>query len=73
MRRHVEVVMTGKLMPGTSVSFVVPKYDFPEGSNIFLSFNYAWELDRGERVRDEARHHVYFISGYLPAWPEARP
>jgi hypothetical protein len=71
IRMHVDVVNRGnKLLPGKTVSFTVPRGDFPKGSNIFLLFEYAWELDQDNRFPGEADHRAYFISGHLPQWPQ---
>jgi hypothetical protein len=68
-RRHIDVVTKGKLMPGRSVSFTVPREDFPKGSLISVMFNFSWELVREERLPKEARHRTYFNSSDLPDWP----
>jgi hypothetical protein len=70
VRNRVDVVSTGKLMPGKTLSFVVPRRDFPRGSEIYVEFNFSWELDQGERVRREAVHRAYFLSSDLPSWPQ---
>jgi hypothetical protein len=68
-KRHFDVVTVGKLLPGKSVSFTVPREDFPKNSEIFVEVDYSWELVKGERVRNEAVHRTYFLSSALPAWP----
>jgi len=69
-RKHIDVVTGGKLLPGKSVSFTVPREDLVKGSAIFIEFNYSWEMVKGERVRDEVVHRSYFIISDLPRWPE---
>ena len=68
-RLHSDTVWTRKLMPGKTVSFVVPKEDFPKGSEIYVRFNFSWELKQGDTVRYEAMHRAYFLSSNLPNWP----
>jgi len=70
VRNHVDVVSTSKLMPGKTLRFVVPRRDFPRGSEIYVEFNFSWELDHGERVRRESVHRAYFLSSNLPPWPQ---
>jgi hypothetical protein len=71
VRKHVDVVMrNNKLMPGKNLSFVVPRTDFPTGSEIYVEFNFSWELAQGEIVRHEAVHRAYFLASCLPAWPK---
>jgi hypothetical protein len=70
IRRHTDIVTKGKLMPGGSVSFTVPREDFPKNSVISLTFNYSWELMREERLPRESRHRAYFNPKDLPAWPQ---
>ena len=60
----------GKLLPGKSVNFTVPQEDFPKCSQLFVDFDFSWELSRGERLRDEVVHRTYFLSIDLPRWPE---
>jgi hypothetical protein len=69
-RRHIDVVTTRKLMPGKSVSFAVPREDLPKYSELFIAFNFSWELTKGNRLRDEVVHRAYFLSIDLPRWPE---
>jgi hypothetical protein len=69
LRRHVEVVASGKLLPGKTVSFTVPQEDFLKNSEIFVRFDFSWELSQGERDSDEAVHRAYFRSNQLPRWP----
>ena len=68
-RRHLDVVTGGKLLPGKTVSFTVPQEDFPKDSEIFVEFDFSWELVKGERVRNEAVHRAYFFSNDLH-WPQ---
>jgi hypothetical protein len=68
-RMYVDVVSRGKLMPGKTVSLIVPREDFPKGSQIYVGFNFSWELRTDDRFRDEAVHRAYFLSSDLPAWP----
>jgi hypothetical protein len=69
VRRHVDVVTTGRLSPGKAVSFTVPREDFSKISRIYVEFDFSWELDQGERDNDEAVHRAYFRSNQLPRWP----
>lgn len=68
-RRHTEVVETSKLMPGKTVSFVVPREDFPKGSNIFVRFWFSWEVSPEKGYGEEVEHRTYFYLRYLPNWP----
>ena len=68
--RHLDVVTEGKLLPGKSVNFTVPQEDFPKYSQLFVEFDFSWELSKGERLRDEVVHRAYFLSIDLPRWPE---
>ncbi len=63
-----DVVSQGKVMPGKTVSFVVARRDFPTSSAIYVEFNFAWELNQGEIVRDEVVHRAYFLTNRLPPW-----
>lgn len=72
-RGHTSVVTTGKLLPGRSISFLVPFEDFPKGSAIFLEFDYSWELIKGNRDRNEAVHRAYFLASDLPRWLDSEP
>jgi hypothetical protein len=67
--RHVDVVTSGLLSPGRTVSFTVPRGDFPKNTRIYVEFGFSWELDHGERDSDEAVHRAYFRSNQLPRWP----
>jgi hypothetical protein len=69
-RRHIDVVTTRKLMPGKSLSFTVPRSDLPKYSELFVGFNFSWELTNAGRLRDEVIHRAYFLSIALPGWPE---
>jgi hypothetical protein len=71
-RRYVDTVDTGKLMPGRTLSLVVPRGDFPKGSKIYIEFYFSWETKNGERISDEAVHRAYFLSSELPEWPRSR-
>src|SRR5215208_2120158 len=42
LRRHVEQVADVKLLPGRAVSFTVPREDFPEGSSLYVIYNFSW-------------------------------
>jgi hypothetical protein len=68
-RGHTDTVWTRKLMPGKTISFVVPKEDFPKRSEIYVEFSFSWELNQGRPVRYEATHRAYFLSNKLPVWP----
>ena len=70
-RKHVDVVTSGTLLPGKTVSFVVPKEDLPEASKVYVEFEFSWELDEGKTVTDEVVHRAYFRSRDLPTWPKA--
>ena len=69
-RRHLDVVTERKLLPGKTVTFTVPREDFPPYSKIFVEVGFLWELVKGERVRDEVVHRAYFLSIDLPRWPQ---
>jgi hypothetical protein len=63
-----DMVVTDKLSPGKSISFVVPRDHLPEGGKIYVEFNYPWELISGRPVHSqELTHRVYFSSTDLPA------
>jgi hypothetical protein len=66
IRRHVDVVTEGRVMPGKSVSFTAPREDFPEKGSIYVRFEYSWERKSGRALRGEAQHRAYFRSGALP-------
>ena len=68
--RHLDVVTRGKLLPGKTITFTVPREDFPKNSQLFVEFDFSWELSKGERLRDEAVHRAYFLSIDMPRWPE---
>jgi len=68
-RMHVDVVTRGELLSGKTVSFVIPRENLPKKSEIYVEFNFSWELSKGERVRHEAVHRAYFLSSDLPPWP----
>lgn len=67
---RIDVVSQGKLMPGESLSFLVPRREFPNGSQIYVEFNFSWELNEGETVRREVVHRAYFLTSDLPPWPQ---
>jgi hypothetical protein len=66
-RMYTSVVFGRKLMPGKTLSFVVPRGDLPEGSQIYVTFYFSWEEYRG---RYEPDHRAYFLVSRLPAWPK---
>ena len=70
-RSYVDDVSSGKLMPGRTLSLIVPRENFPEHSQINVEFNFLWEFSNDDRVRDEAVHRAYFLSSNLPTWPNA--
>jgi hypothetical protein len=68
--RHLigDMVVTDKLNPGKSISFVVPRGHLLDGGKIYVEFNYSWELISGRPVHpQELRHRVYFASMDLPS------
>jgi len=69
VRRHVDVVTRGKLLPGKTISFIVPREDFPKNSRIYVEFEFSWELSKGQRLPDRTVHRAYFFSSDLPRWP----
>ena len=70
-RTYVDVVRSGiKIMPGKSLIFTVPRGDFPKDSQIYVEFNFSWEVRDGDTVRDETVHRAYFLSSDLPPWPK---
>ena len=71
-RAYVDVVMRGKLTPGNTLSLIIPRDNFPKGSSIYVEFNFLWELNNDDRVRDEAVHRAYFLASNLPTWPDAK-
>ncbi|MDT7540602.1 MAG: hypothetical protein QOE33_506 [Acidobacteriota bacterium] len=68
-RSHVDVITKGKLRSGGSVSFTVPREDFPKNSKIYVGFNFSWEIVKDAKLPNETRHLVYFYSSALPEWP----
>lgn len=63
-----DMIVTDKLNPGKSISFVVPRDHLPEGGKIYVEFNYQWELISGRPIHpQELIHRVYFASMDLPA------
>jgi hypothetical protein len=67
---HIDVVFTSKLMPGKSVSFTVPRENFPERGLIYVTFTYSWEMDGEHFFPGEAEHQAEFVTGELPHWPQ---
>lgn len=70
VRTRIDVVSKGKVMPGKTLSFLVPRREFPSGSEIYVEFNFSWELTQNETVRGEAVHRAYFLTSDLPVWPQ---
>lgn len=68
-RDHVDIVSSGKLLPGKTTSFLVPREDMPSKSEVYVEFYFVWELNHGQRVPREVVHRAYFGSRSLPAWP----
>jgi len=69
-RSYVDAVSRAKLMPGRTLSLIVPRHDFPENSQIYVEFSFSWELSNDDLVRNESVHRAYFLSSNLPAWPK---
>lgn len=71
VRNHVDQVMrNNRLMPGKTLTFVVPKADFPDKSKIYIDFSFSWEFIPAEKnIGDQAVHRAYFRANDLPAWP----
>jgi hypothetical protein len=69
-RLYSDVVLGMRLLPGKAISFVVPQEDFPKGSQIYVTFNYSWELSEGIPHGNEAVHRAYFRANDLPEWPK---
>lgn len=61
-----DVIMTSKIMPGKTVSFVVPKSEFSVGSKVYVEFFYSWEPRLKKTHQIEAVHRAYFASSHLP-------
>ena len=71
VRNHVDQVMrNNRLMPGKTLSFVVPKTDFPDKSKIYIDFRFSWEVIPAKKnIGDQAVHRAYFRANDLPDWP----
>ena len=69
-RANIDVTLGGKLMPGKTLTIVVPRDNLPKGSQILVEFNFSWELRDGDTVRNETIHRAYFLSSNLPPWPK---
>jgi hypothetical protein len=69
-RTYSGVILGGKLMPGKTLTLVVPRGNFPKGSQIYVEFNFSWELPGGDAIRNETVHRAYFLSNDLPPWPK---
>jgi hypothetical protein len=71
VRNQVDQVMrNNKLMPGKTLTFVVPKADFREKSKIYIDFSFSWEFIPAEKnIDDQAVHRAYFRANDLPTWP----
>jgi len=69
IRRHVDVITRGTLLPGNSISFVVPHDDFQNGSQIYVEFEFAWELEQGRSLPKGTSHRAYLFSHELPPLP----
>jgi len=71
VRNHVDQVMrNNRLMPGKTLSFVVPKANFPEKSKIYIDFSFSWEFIPAEKnIGNQAVHRAYYRANDLPAWP----
>lgn len=67
---RVDVVSKGKIMPGATVSFIVPRGVLTNARQIYVDFNFSWELTQARTVRREAFHQAYFVTSDLPHWPE---
>jgi hypothetical protein len=71
VRMHVDVVRRGiKLMPGKTLTFMVPRGDFPQGSMIYIEFSFSWDYVSPENnIGDQTVHRAYFRANELPKWP----
>ena len=65
-RKYVDVENTGKLLPGKVTTLMVPRKDFQKGSEIYVEFNYSWEMGQVGSIRNETVHRAYFRSSELP-------
>ena len=71
IRKHVDVTRQDKLMPGKTLSFFVPRGDFPNGGKIYVEFVFSWEfVPPEENVGDQTVHRAYFRASDLPAWTQ---
>lgn len=66
---RVDVVSKDKVMPGATVSFIVSRGTLTNAKQIYVDFNFSWELNEGGTVRREAFHQAYFVTSDLPPWP----
>jgi hypothetical protein len=65
-----QVMRNNRLMPGKTLSFVVPKADFPDESKIYVDFTFSWEVVSVEKNSgDQTVHRAYFRASDLPVWP----
>jgi hypothetical protein len=69
-RMYSDVILGGKLLPGKTLTLVVPRDNFPTGSQIYVDFTFSWERQGGDALRNETVHRAYFLSSDLPAWPK---
>jgi hypothetical protein len=70
-RKYVDVVRSGiKIMSGKTLTFMVPRADFPKGSKIYVEFSFSWDHVSAENnIGDATVHRAYFRANDLPKWP----
>ncbi len=66
---RVDVVSKGKVMPGGSISFIVPQTALTNARQMYVDFNFSWEMSQGRTVRREAFHQAYYVISNMPPWP----
>ena len=71
-RKYVDVTRDDILMPRKTMSFLVPREDFPKGSKIYVEFAFPWDyVPPQENIGDQTVHRAYFRAADLPPWPQS--
>ena len=70
VRKHTHGSRHIKLASGKSLTFIVPRDDFPQGSKIYVEFSFSWDYVSPENnIGDQTVHRAYFRANDLPKWP----
>lgn len=68
-RKRVHGARDDKVMPGATLTFLVPRGDFPKGGKIYVEFFFSWEfVPPQDNIGDQTVHRAYFRASDLPAW-----